>query len=43
MSKSVKKKEIYDFRQEDIMNRGQVVPLKSSFNNLLNKNISEKD
>jgi len=42
MSQLVKKKVIYDFRQEDIANKGQGAPLTPIFHNLLSKNISEK-
>jgi len=42
MSQLVKKKVIYDFRQEDILNRGQGAPLTPIFHNLLSKNINEK-
>ena len=42
MSQLVKKKVIYDFRQEDMLNRGQGAPLAPIFHNLLSKNINEK-
>ena len=42
MSQLVKKKVIYDFRQEDMLNSGQGAPLTPIFHNLLTKNISEK-
>jgi len=42
MSQLVKKKVIYDFRQEDMLNRGQGAPLTPIFHNLLSKNINEK-
>ena len=42
MSQLVKKKVIYDFRQEDLINKGQGAPLTPIFHNLLSKNISEK-
>jgi anhydro-N-acetylmuramic acid kinase len=42
MSQLVEKKVIYDFRQEDIMNKGQGAPLTPVFHNLLSKNINEK-
>ena len=42
MSQLVKKKVIYDFRQEDIVNKGQGAPLSPIFHNLLSKNINEK-
>ena len=37
MSQLVKKKVIYDFRQEDIANKGQGAPLTPIFHNLLSK------
>ena len=42
MSQLVKKKVIYDFRQEDISNKGQGAPLTPIFHNLLSKKINEK-
>jgi anhydro-N-acetylmuramic acid kinase len=42
MSQLIKKKVIYDFRQEDLINKGQGAPLTPIFHNLLSKNISEK-
>ncbi len=42
MSQLVKKKVIYDFRQEDIVNRGQGAPLTPIFHHLLSRNINEK-
>ena len=42
MSQLVKKKVIYDFRQEDIANKGQGAPLTPIFHNLLSKRINEK-
>jgi anhydro-N-acetylmuramic acid kinase len=41
MSQLVKKKVIYDFRQEDLINKGQGAPLTPIFHNLLSKNINE--
>ncbi|MDC1176555.1 anhydro-N-acetylmuramic acid kinase, partial [Candidatus Pelagibacter sp.] len=42
MSQLVKKKVIYDFRQEDLTNNGEGAPLTPIFHNLLSKNINEK-
>jgi len=42
MSQLVKKKVIYDFRQQDIVNNGQGAPLTPIFHNLLSKTINEK-
>ena len=42
MSQLVKKKVIYDFRQEDIANKGQGAPLTPIFHNLLSGIINEK-
>ena len=42
MSQLVKKKVIYDFRQEDIANNGEGAPLTPIFHNLLSKKINEK-
>ena len=42
MSQLVKKKVIYNFRQQDIVNTGQGAPLTPIFHNLLSKNINEK-
>ena len=42
MSQLIKKKVIYDFRQEDIANKGQGAPLTPIFHNLLSKKINEK-
>ena len=42
MSQLVKKKVIYDFRQEDIANNGQGAPLTPIFHNLLSIRINEK-
>ena len=41
LSQLVKKKIIYDFRQEDLANRGQGAPLTPIYHNLLSKNISD--
>ena len=42
MSQLIKKKVIYDFRQEDLINKGQGAPLTPIFHNLLSKIINEK-
>ena len=42
MSQLVKKKVIYDFRQEDIAKKGQGAPLTPIFHNLLSRRINEK-
>ena len=42
MSQLVKKKVVYDFRQEDIANKGEGAPLTPIFHNLLSKNINKK-
>jgi len=42
MSQLIKKKVIYDFRQEDMVNSGQGAPLTPIFHNLLSKSINEK-
>ena len=42
LSQLVKKKVIYDFRQEDLKNNGQGAPLTPIFHNLLSKSINEK-
>ena len=42
MSQLVKKKVIYDFRQEDIANKGQGAPLTPIFHNLLSRRLNEK-
>ena len=42
MSQLVKKKVIYDFRQEDMLNEGQGAPLTPIFHYLLSKNVNEK-
>ncbi|MDC0453047.1 anhydro-N-acetylmuramic acid kinase [Candidatus Pelagibacter sp.] len=42
MSQLVKKKVIYDFRKEDIANKGQGAPLTPIFHNLLSKRINQK-
>ncbi|WP_435087590.1 anhydro-N-acetylmuramic acid kinase [Candidatus Pelagibacter bacterium nBUS_29] len=42
MSQLVKKRVIYDFRQEDLANKGQGAPLTPIFHNLLSKRINEK-
>ena len=42
MSQLVKKKVIYDFRQEDMLNKGQGAPLTPIFHDLLSKKINEK-
>ena len=42
MSQLVKKKIIYNFRQEDMTNKGQGAPLTPIFHNLLSKKINEK-
>ena len=41
MSQLIKKKVIYDFRQEDVANKGQGAPLTPIFHNLLSKRINE--
>ena len=41
MSQLVKKKIIYNFRQEDMINKGQGAPLTPIFHNLLSKKIDE--
>jgi anhydro-N-acetylmuramic acid kinase len=41
MSQLVKKKIIYNFRQEDMINKGQGAPLTPIFHNLLSKKINE--
>ena len=43
MSQLTKKRVVYDFRQEDILNRGQGAPLTPIFHNLLSKNIIKKN
>jgi len=42
MSQLVRKKVIYDFRQEDMLNEGQGAPLTPIFHYLLSKNVNEK-
>ena len=42
MSQLVNKKVFYNFRQEDIANKGEGAPLAPIFHNLLSKNINEK-
>jgi anhydro-N-acetylmuramic acid kinase len=42
LSQLVKKKIVYDFRQEDLKNEGQGAPLAPIFHNLLSKNINKK-
>ena len=42
MSQLVKKRVIYDFRQEDLANNGEGAPLSPIFHNLLSRNINEK-
>ncbi len=42
MSQLIKRKVIYDFRQEDMVNSGQGAPLTPIFHNLLSKYINEK-
>jgi anhydro-N-acetylmuramic acid kinase len=42
MSQLIKKNVIYDFRQKDIVNKGQGAPLVPIFHNLLSKNINKK-
>jgi anhydro-N-acetylmuramic acid kinase len=42
LSQLVKKKVIYDFRQEDLKNEGQGAPLTPIFHNLLSINLNEK-
>ena len=42
MSQLIKKRVIYDFRQEDIANKGQGAPLTPIFHNLLSRNITKK-
>ena len=42
ISQLIKKKVIYDFRQEDMVNSGQGAPLTPIFHNLLSKSINEK-
>jgi len=41
MSQLVKKKVVYDFRQEDIVNKGQGAPLTPIFHSLLSRRINE--
>ena len=41
LSQLIKKKVIFDFRQEDIKNNGQGAPLTPIFHNLLSKNINK--
>ena len=41
MSQLIKKKVIYDFRQEDLTNKGQGAPLTPIFHNLLSNKLSE--
>ena len=43
MSQLTKKKVIYDFRKEDLINKGQGAPLTPIFHNLLSKIINEKN
>jgi len=42
MSQLIKKKVVYDFRQEDMANKGQGAPLTPIFHNLLSRNITKK-
>ena len=42
LSQLVKKKIVYDFRQDDLKNGGQGAPLVPIFHNLLSKNINKK-
>jgi anhydro-N-acetylmuramic acid kinase len=42
MSQLIKKKVIYNFRQEDLINKGQGAPLTPIFHNLLSKNVKDK-
>ena len=42
MSQLVRKKVIYDFRQEDMLNEGQGAPLTPIFHYLLSKNVNKK-
>ena len=42
MSQLVKKKVVYNFRQEDIVNKGEGAPLTPIFHNLLSNSINEK-
>jgi anhydro-N-acetylmuramic acid kinase len=41
MSQLIKKKVVYDFRQKDLINKGQGAPLTPIFHNLLSKNINK--
>ena len=43
LSQITKKKVVFDFRQEDILNNGQGAPLTPIFHNLLAKKINEKN
>ena len=43
LSQLIKKKVIFDFRQEDIDNNGQGAPLTPIFHNLLSKNINKQN
>jgi anhydro-N-acetylmuramic acid kinase len=42
MSQLIKKRVVYDFRQDDMANKGQGAPLTPIFHNLLSNNITEK-
>jgi len=42
MSQLIKKRVVYDFRQEDMENKGQGAPLTPIFHNLLARNIAKK-
>jgi anhydro-N-acetylmuramic acid kinase len=42
MSQLIKKRVVYDFRQEDMVNKGQGAPLTPIFHNLLSRNINKK-
>ena len=42
VSINVKKKVIYDFRKEDLINKGQGAPLTPIFHNLLSRTLNEK-
>ncbi len=42
MSQLLKKRVVYDFRQEDMMNKGQGAPLTPIFHNLLSRKITKK-
>ena len=42
MSQLIRKRVVYDFRQEDMANKGQGAPLTPIFHNLLSRNITKK-